>query len=219
MCRFLIVKSKEKINPADFLTPLSDLSEKSTAPNGDRQWDGYGIAWRENGVWEEKKSLKPLWEEQGIFSQIPPTNMLVAHARGSGFIKDTGEIEFNQPFIDDICYVFNGTIYKVKLTIPLDGKIGSQKIFSLIKLQLEKDDPATALKTVDSLILRNSEKIEGMNIGLVIGQDIYVLNQYEAHEKYYTLYYYKSEDLTIVCSEPFGKYDWKKFGKGEVRSF
>ncbi len=220
MCRFLIVKSKEKINPDDFLTPLSDLSEKSVAPNGDRQWDGYGIAFRENGKWEVKKSLSPMWEEKSMFSQIPATDMLVAHARGSGFMKDTGEIEFNQPFIDgDLCYVFNGTIYKVKLTTPLEGKIGSQKIFSLLKLQMKDKDPKNALEIVDKLIIRNSQKIEGMNIGLVVGKDVYVLNQYATDEKYYSVYYFESPELTIVCSEPFGSYDWKKFEKGEVRSF
>lgn len=220
MCRFLIVKSKEEINPVDFLNPLSDLSEKSVAPNGDRQWDGWGIAWRENDKWEVKKSLKPMWEDKEIFGQIPRTDMLVAHARGSGFIKDTGEIEFNQPFIDgDICYVFNGTIYKVKLAIPLIGKIGSQKIFSLIKFELEKSEPQEVLKTVDKLILRNSEKVEGMNIGLVMGDKIYALNEYTDHADYYALYYFESPDLTMVSSEPFGSFDWKRFEKGEVRGF
>lgn len=220
MCRFLIVRSKEKINPVDFLNPLSDLSEKSTAPNGDRQWDGWGVSWMENDKWKVRKSLKPMWEDKAEFKKIPATNMLVAHARGSGFIKDTGDIEFNQPFIDQkMCYVFNGTIYKVKLTIPLEGKIGSQKIFSLLKLKLKYNDPEAALKTVDKLILRNSEKIEGLNIGLVIGKNIYALNQYAAHKEYYALYYYESPDLTMVCSEPFGQYEWKKFSKGEVKSF
>ncbi|HSW48286.1 MAG TPA: hypothetical protein VLG67_04360 [Candidatus Saccharimonadales bacterium] len=220
MCRFLIVKSKEKINPQLFLNPLSDLSEKSTAPNGDRQWDGWGVSWRENDKWQVRKSLKPMWEDKEKFGEIPSTDLLVAHARGSGFIKDTGEIEFNQPFIDDqICYVFNGTIYKVKLAIPLEGKIGSQKIFSLLRYELNKTNPVEAMETVDKLILRNSEKIEGMNIGLIIGKDIYVLNQYAQHEDYYSLYYFESEDLTMVCSEPFGDYEWKKFQKGEVKSF
>jgi predicted glutamine amidotransferase len=220
MCRFLIVRSKKKINPTEFLNPLSDLSEKSVAPNGDRQWDGWGVSWRNNEKWEVKKSLKPMWEDKESFAKIPATNILISHARGSGFIKDTGEIEFNQPFIDgNICYVFNGTIYKVKLAIPLNGKIGSQKIFSLIKFELGKNEPEKALQVVDKLIMRNSEKVEGMNIGLVLGEKIYALNQYTNHENYYTLYYFDSPDLTMVSSEPFGEYEWKKFENGEVREF
>ena len=220
MCRFLIVKSKEKINPVDFLVPLAELSEKSIAPNGDRQWDGYGIAWQNNGRWDVKKSLAPMWEEQNLFEQIPKTDMLVAHARGSGFMKDKSEIAYNQPFTDGTaCFVFNGTIYKVRLAISLDGEIGSQKLFSLLKMQLKDKDPKTALEIVDRLVLRNSQKIEGMNIGFVVGRDIYVLNQYKAHEEYYGMYFYQSPELTLVCSEPFGSYDWKKFEKGEVKSF
>jgi len=219
MCRFLIVKSKDKIRPENFLKPFSEVTQKSVAPDGETQKDGFGIAWKNNGKWEVQKSLKPIWEEHDTFEKIPETDFLVAHARGAGFAQDRGEIEYNEPFIEgDSCFVFNGIIRKVKLDMTLEGKIGSQKIFSLLKMYFKKN-PDTALQTVNDLILEKSEKIEGMNIGLITKDKIYVLNQYDSNEDYYGLHYFENERQTIISSEKFGDYKWNKFKKGKVHVF
>lgn len=217
MCRFLIVKSKNKINPEELLKSFALACQKSVAPDGELQKDGYGIAWHDGKSWQLKKSLSPMWEEQDLFEQIPVTNLLVVHARGSGFEKHRGYLEFNEPFIDgSLCFVFNGMIRGVKLKKKVPGKIGSQKILSLIKEEKEIDQ---ALKSVQKSILENSREIEGMNIGLIKKDKISVLCQYSTNEDYYTLQYYQDVDLLMVSSEVFGGYDWKHFKKGEVKTF
>lgn len=220
MCRFLIVKSKNKINPEDLLKSFALACRKSVAPDGELQNDGYGITWHDGKTWQLKKSLAPIWEEQDLFEQIPETNLIVAHARSSGFAKDKDNMGYNQPFIDgSLCFVFNGMIRKIKLKLPLDGMIGSQKLFSLIKLQLKKHNPDNVLKNTNKIILENSEKIEGMNIGLINDGKIYVLCQYSNNEKYFALHFYQDEDLTIVSSTPFESYKWKSISKDEVKVF
>lgn len=220
MCRFLIIKSKIKFNPQNFLNSFSTTCEKSVAPDGERQRDGYGVAWHENGIWKAKKSLVPIWEAENACVNIPETNLLVVHARGAGFEKDRGIIDYNEPFIDgDLCFVFNGLVKGVKIKRRLEGEIGSQKLFSLIKEELKNKNLNSVLKFVKKLMLNNSGKIEGMNIGLIKGDEIAVLCQYSDNAKYYSLHFYQAPDLLLVSSEPFGNYDWKKFKKGEVKTF
>lgn len=220
MCRFLIVKSKKKIKPEDLLKPFALACQKSKAPDGEMQKDGYGIAWQDGESWQLKKSLIPIWEEQNLFKQIPKTNLFVAHARSAGFAKDKDNLDYNQPFLDGyLCFVFNGMIRKISFSLPLEGKIGSQKLFSLIKLQNKKHKIDLALEEVKKLVLKKAEKVEGMNIGLVKDGRIYVLCQYTDNKEYFTLHFYQNKGLTIVSSESFGCYDWKTMGKGELLIF
>lgn len=220
MCRFLVIKSKNKINPIGLLNQFASICKKSIAPDGERQRDGFGIAWKEKGSWKIKKSLTPIWETQNLFHQIPETNLLVAHARGAGFEKDRGIIDYNEPFIDgDLCFVFNGMIRGVKIKRKLEGKIGSQKLFSLVKDELKNKNSSDVLKLVNETVLSNSKKIEGMNIGLIKDGKISALCQYSGNKDYYALKYYKGTDLTIISSETFGSFSWQQFKKGQIKNF
>ena len=220
MCRFLIVKSKNKLNPAELLRSFALACQKSIAPDGELQKDGYGIAWHNGKTWQLKKSLAPIWEEEDFFEQIPETNLFVAHARSAGFSKDKDDLEYNQPFIDgSLCFVFNGMIRKISLNLPLPGKIGSQKLFSLLKLKSKDSKIENTLEEVKNLILKKSEKVEAMNIGMIKDNKIYVLCQYLDNKKYFSLHYYKSKELTLISSENFGSYSWTVMKKGEIKSF
>lgn len=221
MCRFLIVKSKKKIKPAELLKFFSFACQKSIAPDGELQKDGYGIAWQQNdGAWKLKKSLTPIWKEQDRFRNIPESYLFVAHARSAGFSKDKDNIEYNQPFISGkLCFVFNGMIRKISLHLPLKGVIGSQKLFSLIKLQIKKHTLDFTLNEVNKLILDKAEKVEGMNIGLIDNNNISILCQYLNNKKYFTLHYFENNQLTIISSEQFANYRWKNFKNGEIKKF
>lgn len=220
MCRFLIIKSSDKINPQTFLKDFAQVCFISRAPDGEMQKDGFGVAWKDNGEWQTKKSLLPIWEEQHLFEEVPETNFLVAHARGAGFEKDRGSLDFNEPFIEEsLCFVFNGMIRGVRLKKKVPGKIGSQKVLSLLKEEMILKSPNQALKSVQKLILENSREVEGMNVGVIDGDKISVLCQYSENEKYYTLHFYEDENLTIICSEKFGDYNWQSLEKGQIKTF
>lgn len=220
MCRFLIVKSKNKINPEKLLKSFALACQKSVAQDGELQRDGYGIAWQDGNIWQLKKSLAPIWEEQDLFKQIPETNLFVAHARSSGFAKHRDNLDYNQPFIDGpLCFVFNGMIRKVSLSFLVKGRIGSQKLFSLIKLRAEKYNFDSVLRHIKDLILKRAEKVEGMNIGLIKANKIYVLCQYSNNINYFSLHYYQGRNLTIISSEVFNHYAWLTMKKGEIKIF
>ena len=220
MCRFLIVKSRKKFEPEVLVNLFAMACKNSIAPDGELQRDGYGITWKENQHWKTQKSLFPIWEERNQFKAIPETKLLVVHARGAGFSEDRGNIDFNEPFVDGgLCFVFNGFIRKVKLRLKLKGIIGSQKMLSLLKLYLKNNTLKNTLRIAKELMIKNSEKIEGMNIGLIKDEEVSVLCQYSDNKDYYTLHYYEDSSLLIISSQIFGNYDWKHFKKGETKIF
>lgn len=223
MCRFLLVKSKNKIKPEKFLREFSSMCEKSRAPDGDWQGDGWGIALKsqisklKSQSWDIYKSLKPVWKDQEQFNKFPETDLFVVHARSSGFPDQKGIIEYNQPYIEDsLCYVFNGMIRGVSLSKPIAGKIGAQKIFSLLKQQIQNNPPEEALENVDKLIINNAKKAEGMNIGFVYEDKFYVLCEYENNQDYFGVRYFRDDNITLVCSEPIGSYQWRYMKKSEI---
>lgn len=217
MCRFLLIRSVNKVKPDDYLTQFSKMCEKSRTPDGDRQTDGWGITWKENGSWKVRKSLLPIWKDIKLFSNIPSTNLFMAHARSAGFRKDKGNISYNQPYItDSLAFVFNGMVRGVRIPFKLEGEIGAQKIFSLLKKELIFSTPVKSLQTVKKFMKKHSQIIEGMNIGLVKDDRLYALCEYASNKDYFSIRYFKNDYLTIVCSEAVGLYNWQIMKKGEI---
>ncbi len=217
MCRFLLFRSNKQVDPKNLLEQFAQMAEKSRTPDGDRQEDGWGIAWKENRVWKEKKSLLPIWHDKDIFSEIKPTNIFVIHARSAGFSKHKGNLYYNQPYLtDSLVFVFNGMIRGVKLSTPLAGDIGAQKIFSLLKQEIQMNLPEKALHNTSQIIKENSQKIEGMNIGFVKDNKFYALCEYSTNKDYFSLRYFQDNNLTILCSEPLGSYNWQVIQKSEI---
>ncbi len=179
------------------------MSKASKALDGDWQGDGFGIAWLDGSdVWQVQKSLQPIWEEKASFTQVPVTKTLIAHARSASFPHHKGLIEFNQPYIiGDAVFVFNGLVKGV--TIPnIPGKIGAEKICSLVREALQSFAPQEALEHVKRRLLDNSKEIVALNIGLATKDGIYSLNHFSRHPEYYSLHMWEQEGRRFICSEP-----------------
>lgn len=216
MCRFLIVKSEEKIKPENFLKEFANLCEKSKTPDGDWQGDGWGIAFLdEKKDWQIKKSLSPIWEETENFSQIPQTKLFLVHAR-SAHSKYPKKIDYNQPYVkENLAFVFNGFLRQVKLPFFVEGEIGAQKIFSLILKFFKKFSLAESLKLTKEILKENSQEIENLNIGICDKEKIAVLCFYQKFPEYSTLHYGDFQNIKIICSEnlksfPLGKMENEK---------
>lgn len=218
MCRFLIVKSEDPIDIKPLLKQFSTVAESSHTPDGDWQGDGGGIAWREGNRWKATKSLKPFWLQQ--LPSLPKTNIFLAHARSASFEKHKGILEYNQPYVSgNSAFVFNGMIRGVKLNRQVPGKIGAQKIFSLVQDEVSSGKSSSqALKKVHSLLQKSSRKLRGLNIGLSDGASITALCAYQEDSEYFTLNYHISKKFNVICSEPIGNYTYSKMKQGEIIS-
>jgi len=204
MCRFLLVKSRKPIEPKKLLVQFAEMAKKSKAYDGNRQDDGWGIAWVDNQKqWQLKKSLFPIWEEINSFDQFPSTKTFVAHARSSSFPKDKEILTYNQPYIDgEYAFVFNGLLKGVSLP-KVPGNIGAEKIWYLLKKELINNNVNEALEKTKKLLLENSKKIIAFNIGLATSKKskIYSLCYFTKYQKYYQLHTFKNQYTEIICSE------------------
>lgn len=218
MCRFLMARSEQGVlETHTLLSAFATMCEHRRAPDGDWQGDGWGVAWRGDDGWQAKKSLSPIWQERNTFSSVPPTKLLVVHARSAGFPQHKGVIEFNQPYVKDgLCFVFNGMLRGVSVPLVLEGTIGAQKIFSFIKNEALHKGGDEALRALDGTIKAHTRRIDGMNAGLVQGDHFSALCEYADDEEYFSVRYYQDPHITLVCSAPLLGYAWKKMEKGEV---
>lgn len=185
--------------------------------NTEWQGDGWGVGWMiEGGGWKIEKSLKPIWKDTDALHNITPSDVIMVHARGASFPYQKGDISYNQPYVDgDLCFVFNGELYGVK--IKADGKIGAQKIFSLLKKNIQTGESAVrSLEMTRDLLLQNSRSILGCNIAFYNNGWLYATCNYTDKKNYYTVRYYSDDNLSIICSEKIGSYKWIDMEKGET---
>ncbi|MBW2971260.1 hypothetical protein KY320_03810 [Candidatus Woesearchaeota archaeon] len=214
MCRFLIIIAEKQFDATSHLNSFAELCKNSEEFQG----DGWGVCYpapKQEG-WKCHRSIKPIWQEQHLFDSLPATKILVAHARSS--FQDRGpNIEFTQPFVNEkLVFVFNGEISGVK--IRARGNNGAQKLFTLIQ-QNSSNGYKEALQILKRLIEDNSEHIKAMNVGLLHQNKIYVLCKYSERPNYFGLHYYNGKDeneMQIVCSQPYGSYDFKPIPNNQV---
>lgn len=215
MCRFALVRSELQEKPEKTLRDFADMAKKSKALDGDWQGDGWGIAWLQDGEWKEYKSLKPVWEDRDSFASFPKTNMFLVHARSASFPKDKGIIAFNQPYIyKQYAFVFNGLLQGVRLSVP--GRIGAEKIWYLLKKNLDQDSPVVALQKTAELLRCNSRKINALNVGFSDQNKFYSFCYYTINPEYYNLQYAHLENTEILCSEQIGNHLFQPISVGKV---
>ncbi|MCR4329388.1 MAG: class II glutamine amidotransferase [Candidatus Roizmanbacteria bacterium] len=217
MCRFLIAKSRENFKPQEILTSFSRMAQKSRAFDGDRQEDGWGMSWWGNGTWEQYVSIKPIWYDTHMFSYAPQTKYFAVHARSASFTNHKNTIAYNQPFIyQKYAFVFNGLLKGVTLPYPLEGTIGSQKIFSLLRTFLSKMPPKKALVETVKIITTHTRHVQALNMGLCDGSKIYAYTHYSKYPQYYHLQHAYAGKIHIVSSEAIEHFDFSLLPKESV---
>lgn len=205
MCRFLLIKFNTTIKPTKVLTEFAKMCKGSKTLDGNRQRDGYGICYLKDGRWELVKSLSPIWENIALLDMLPETKLLVAHARSATFSSEIGVLEYNQPYLSndrEYVFVFNGLIKGVFLKEEASGKIGAQKIWSLINKRIKAyTDVKKAVQETYDLIRCSSKEVVGFNVGVASKNSIFSFFNPENKQNYFNLYLDKTHDYEIICSE------------------
>ncbi len=206
MCRFLMVMSSERLNPGPWLDEFAVMAEKSRASNGDRQGDGWGVAWlTSGGEWECRKSLLPIWKEKEFFPEVPPSRSFLVHARSASFKHQIGDIGHIQPFHErPFAFVFNGYLHGVSLPEAAGGGIGSQRIWRLLLRSLRQAPPETSLRSLADLLVSHCRRVQALNVGLCDSSSLYAFSRFSQDPEYYTLYAHRSMSLRMISSEPLG---------------
>jgi hypothetical protein len=135
------------------------------------------------------------------------------HARSASFAHHKGNIAYNQPYIyAPYAFVFNGFFKGVRLPRRVPGAIGAEKIWSLVQEQLAQGVlPQQALAIVYTMLARHSRDVQACNMGLSDGRTCVFYNGNPYDQAYYQLYQARQGALRMVCSAPFGTWEWQRY--------
>ncbi|PIN80182.1 hypothetical protein COV16_01275 [Candidatus Woesearchaeota archaeon CG10_big_fil_rev_8_21_14_0_10_34_8] len=210
MCRLLIIKSKKTFQTAKPLKTFAGLAKNSQEYQG----HGWGCAYKDkNGKWKHYKKITPIWEDN--LDQFPDTNFLIVHARSAFEDKDI-VVENNMPFYDDkYIFIFNGELRGVR--IKEEGRIGAEKIFNFIKSF--KGDTKTKMQKAVEQIKKRTKLLKALNIIITDNKNIYVNNSFNERPNYFQMYYKKTDDDIMICSDPFPNEKWQKMKLDTIEVF
>jgi predicted glutamine amidotransferase len=201
MCRLLAVKAAEPFEIAPYLARFAGVACASSEYQG----DGWGCAFRHDGVWQLVRSVRPIWEE--CPADLGSTSFLVAHAR-SAFDAQGPMIEHTMPFVaGPLAFAFNGELRGVRLQAP--GRIGAEKLFNLTR-RFTNGDAGHGLARAAALVRSRSDYVRAMNVLLADGDRLHVHSFYSEQPDYFTLHVRRRDGRTVVCSAPFaGEGGWR----------
>ena len=208
MCRLLYVSAAAPFEIAPLLESFAKISKKSKEYQG-HGW-GYSI-WRDDH-WQHSKSIKPIWESD--FSSFGEATRFIAHARSA--FKDEGiVVENNMPFFDEkYVFIFNGELRGVR--IKEEGRIGAEKVFNYLK-RFDKGDVVEMLKRGTSAITKQTNYVRAMNLIIADNKSAYLSTQFNEDPDYFTMWRYKKDDQTIICSDRLNKKAaWEKIASGTI---
>jgi len=213
-----MIKAADPLRPAEILRGFADMAERSRAPDGDRQGDGWGVGrLNEKNEWDVYKSVLPVWEDRGVFDEIPAGRVFLVHARSASFPQHKKTLSFNQPFTGGpFGFVFNGLLQGVSFPFPVAGQIGSQKIWTLLREALKEQGPGEGLSRVAETLDKYSRRIAALNIGLANKTGLYALCRSEDHPEYYGLRYFDTPALKMICSEPLSGFEFQTVPTGRI---
>ena len=215
MCRFLLLAAPAPCDMRPYVVQFAHMCQRSTGLHGEGwQGDGWGVAWRhERAGWQVQHSVAPIWTELDVIEHLPPTHHLLVHARSASFAHHKGNIAYSQPYVcAPYTFVFNGFLKGVRFPRRVAGAIGAEKIWSLVQAQLAQGVPMSqALESVYTLLTRHSRDIQACNMALSDGHTYVFYNGNPRGQPYYQLHQARQSALHMVCSEPFGVWEWQAY--------
>lgn len=213
MCRFLLLVAPTPCALRQVVVQFARMCQRSSGPDG-RGWqgDGWGVAWwHERDGWQVQRSGAPIWTETAALERLPATRHLLVHARSASFAHHKGNPAYSQPYVfGPYAFVFNGFLRGVRLPRRVPGAIGAEKIGFLVQERLAQGlAPARALAAVYAMLARHSRDMRACNMGLSDGHTWTFYNGNPHGHPYYQLHQASHGALHMVCSEPFGRWQWR----------
>jgi predicted glutamine amidotransferase len=197
---------------------FADMCQHSTGLH-DEGWqgDGWGVTWwHDREGWQVQHAVAPIWTAIDTVQHLPPTRHLLVHARSASFAQHKGNLAYCQPYVrGPYAFVFNGFLRGVRLPRRVPGAIGAEKICFLVQEQLAQGrTPQQALAAVYAMLAQHSRDIQACNMGLSDGQTYAFYNGNPHGHPYYQLRQAHQGALYIICSEPFGAWEWQPYHHG-----
>lgn len=185
------------------------LSTTGKSPDGKGHQDGWGIGYFTQSITLFKEAASASGSDHygkavKRVARADPAVVLAHVRKASPDTKVT--IEEVHPFQkDNYLFCHNGSIYQKNGT-PLGEKLDSIIFFDTI---MEKSIKKAIYHFRDL-------KYTSLNFLLTDGKKIWAYREYTEKEDYYTLYYLKTDEVILFCSEPIIEGEWVLLGNKEL---
>lgn len=205
MCRMLAFTGQ--VHVKDLLTRFQMLALQGKSTDGKGHQDGWGIGWYSHGVHLLKKAGCAVSDDyQDAVAQVvrQPPSVLLAHLRKASPGTPVTDHEAHPFQKGSLLFCHNGSI------LPVD----SQPVEELDSLLFFKKIQETSLKRAISHF--RQFKYTSLTCLLTDGATIWAYRDFAEKEDYYTLYYVKTRDFILFCSEPIVKGAWVLLNHGDL---
>jgi gamma-glutamyl hercynylcysteine S-oxide hydrolase len=226
MCRLVSFVSKAPVDAAPFLAHVARLSLSGhlvgrweKRPGGNHP-DGWGIAYRESGVWKTVRSERSAGGDPLLRDLSVRTDRFIGHVR---YASDTTTVNAGNahPFlVDGLALAHNGTFR---------GWIGEEAKTRNVSDTLvfaERLAEAWPRRTLGDLGLALSRMLadrdlvgefSAANLLIASGTSIFALRHFRKEPDYYTLVLRAGEDRVVAASEPLDNDPaWRPLSDGEI---
>jgi len=227
MCRLLAIKNFCHTEHKRIIENFFVLAEKGKVPpkNPKGHLDGWGIGWYEGKTAKLYKSGNSVVEEKekffSILEEIKETKILIVHFRKSAW-ENTNSPKNSHPFkYKNILFAHNGTIYNYEKILPQIthprrvNMLDSEAFFYLIVSTNEENLKEKFKKAVEEI--KNKCDYSSLTCVFSDGENLYAYRSFTKLKDYYTLYYTRTNNSFLICSEPIGEdLNWKILKKEKL---
>ena len=209
MCRLLCVRASKPFGIQDHLTRFARIAKNSP----EDQSHGWGCAWLSNRKWVIYRSIAPVWEDDTPFAAR--SECLIAHAR-SAYRNEGIVLENNMPFFDGTrIFVFNGELQGVR--IRMDGRIGAEKVFNLIK-RFDYGDMPSAIETAFKTLDAKSRYVRAANLIVAEADRTCLGTWFKENPDYFQMHQKHVDGTFILSSAPYeDDSGWTAVANGTVK--
>jgi len=227
MCRILSIKNFCYTEHKQVIENFFVLAENGKVPpkNPKGHLDGWGIGWYEGKTAKLYKSGNSVVEEKekffSLLEEIKETKILIVHFRKSAW-ENTNSPKNSHPFkYKNILFAHNGTIYNYEKILPQINHprrvnmLDSEAFFYLIVSMNEENLKEKFKKAVEEI--KNKCNYSSLTCVFSDSENLYAYRSFTKLKDYYTLYYTKTNNSFLICSEPIGEdLNWKILKKEKL---
>jgi predicted glutamine amidotransferase len=207
MCRMLAFTGYESMG--DLLQRFQKLAVDGKSTDGRGHRDGWGIGWFNPGCYLIKKGecavTSRTYADTVTRVNRESPQVVLAHLRKASPGTPVTDEEAHPFQKDNLLFCHNGSIYQVGGK-PLGEELDSILFFKKIQ--------ETSLKEAISYF--RALKYTSLTCILTDSNTIWAYRDCTEKEDYYTLYYLKTKEYVLFCSEPIIPGAWTLLGNGEL---
>lgn len=229
------IKNFDYSKNEELITSFFEIARTGKTLKGDcsGHTDGWGIGYYKNGKANVFKSGNSVLKEKDSYfktlKKISTSKILIIHFRKSAW-SNTNSPENSHPFLwNNFLFAHNGTIYNFRKLLkeikpaykPRACSLDTEVYFRYIISNNGNETGLNVLCFRDTVSkIKKNNKYSSLTCLIADGNNLCAYREFTKSPDYYTLFYTKIGNSTIICSELISKnLKWRLLGKSKLFTY